>query len=495
MYALLGAAVVLAFVSLYLWHLNRVMAGIPDEVSRASPHRWTPEEIKATYAKLVKNPIDDRAHLPPKQERRYIVVGGSGLVGGCIILHLLARGQSPESIRLVDSRPPVRKDYLDNEAARKIQFCQTDITSNTSTNEAFDKPWPKSVAHLPLTVIHTAAVINASERAKSLLYRCLTVNLDGTINVLSAAKRSGADVFIGTSSGSVDMRPVDFWIPPWTKWPRRFVQTIGHVDTSAPLRPHEEYFGNYAVSKAAAEKAIIEANSPNLRTGVIRPTHGIYGHSTDHTLGTYMHMSKVPSWVSPIVQNFVYSKNVSVAHLQLEAALTLPTPSPKAAGKSYVITDPNPAISYGDMYTIIPTIANSSFELQKLPPIPIFLLSYLIEAYTLFQHALPASLGKLLPTLPPDIVQLQPTLFNIANCHLIADDSDARKSVEEGGLGYKGICTTLEAMCMQIREWNMEHADGEGTKEQRDTEQKLRGGMEVGDIGAVGLAMGANTIS
>lgn len=216
-----------------------------------------------------------------------------GLVGGYIILHLLARGQSPESIRLVDFRPPVRKDYLDNEAARKIQFVQADITSEASTNKAFDTQWPKSVAHLPLTVIHTAAAINPSERAKSLLYRCSAVNLNGTMNVLNSAKRSGADVFIGTSSGSVDLRPVGFWIPPWVRWPHRFVQTFGHVDTSAPLRPHEEYFANYAATKAAAEKVIINANCSTLKTGVIRPSNGVYGNRHDQMLGFYMTTGKI----------------------------------------------------------------------------------------------------------------------------------------------------------------------------------------------------------
>jgi len=138
-------------------------------------------------------------------------------------------------------------------------------------------------------------VINASERAESLLYRCSAVNTNGTINVLNAAKASGADIFIATSSGSVDMRRVGFWIAPWTQWPRRFVQTVGKVDTSAPLRSHKEYFGNYAVSKAAAEKAVINANSPTFKTGCIRPTNGIYGNCYDHTLGTYMSMPKVPT--------------------------------------------------------------------------------------------------------------------------------------------------------------------------------------------------------
>ncbi|KAE9967847.1 hypothetical protein EG328_007939 [Venturia inaequalis] len=469
------------------------MAGIPDEVSKISPHRWTEEEIKAAYAKVVKNPVDDSAHLPPKLERRYIVVGGSGLVGGCIILHLLARGQSPESIRLVDFRAPVRKDYLDNKSASKVQFAQADITSEASTNVAFDKPWPKSVAQLPLTVIHTAAVINPSERAKSLLYRCSAVNLDGTINVLNAAKRSGADVFIGTSSGSVDLRPVQFFIPPWTRWPRRFVQTISHVDTSLPLRSHEEYFGNYALTKAAAEKVVINANSPALKTGVIRPTNGVYGNRHDHTLGTYMNMSKIPTWVAHIVQNFVHSKNVSLAHLQLEAALL--TPSSKAAGKTYTITDPNPAISFGDMYKLIPTISVSPSEVQLIPPFPMLLFSYLVEAYIVAQHAFPSAIGNLLPTLPPDIAQLQPPLFTVSTCHVIADDGEARKSVEEGGLGYKGICTTLEGMCLQVLEWNMEHADSLRAKDQEEIDQKVTSEMKPGNTGAVGATVGANTTS
>ncbi|TID17134.1 putative dehydrogenase-like protein [Venturia nashicola] len=493
MYALIGAGILVAFVSFYLWRLNRAMAGTPDEVLKISPHRWTEEEIKATYAKVLKSPIDDSAHIPPKLERRYIVVGGSGLVGGCIILHLLARGQSPESIRLIDFRAPVRKDYLDNKAASKVQFARADITSEASTNEAFDKPWPESVAQLPLTVIHTAAVINPSERAKSLLYRCSAVNVNGTINVLNAAKSSGADVFIATSSGSIGLRPAEFLILPWARWPRRFVQTVGHVDTSAPLRSHEEYFGNYAVTKAAAEKIVINANSTTFKTGIIRPANGVYGNRYDHTLGTYMNLSKIPTWVPHVVQNFVYSKNVSISHLQLEAALL--SRSPKAAGKAYIITDPNPAIAFGDIYKIISTISVSPCEVQLVPPLPMLLFSYLIEAYSLAQHAFPSVIGKLLPKLPPDIAQLQPTLFTVASCHVIADDGDARKSVEEGGLGYKGIYTTLEGMCMQVRAWNMEHANSAKADGHEGIDREVSSETSAGNIGAVSMAVGANTTS
>jgi hypothetical protein len=163
------------------------------------------------------------------------------------------------------------------------------------------------------------------------------------------------------------------------------------------------------------------------------------------------------SWIAHIIQNFVHSKNVSIAHLQLEAALL--TPSPKCAGRTYVITDPNPPISFGDIYTLIPLISVSPFEVQLIPAFPMLLFSYLIEAYVLLQHALPSPFGKLMPLLSADIAQLQPTLFSISTCHVVADDGHARKSVEEGGLGYKGVCTTLEGMCMQVREWNVQHND------------------------------------
>lgn len=113
-------------------------------------------------------------------------------------------------------------------------------------------------------------------------------------------------------------------------------------------------------------------------------------------------------------------------------------------------------------------------------------LSYFIEAYVLLQHALPSPFGKLMPLLPADIAQLQPTLFSVSTCHVVADDGHARKSVEEGGLGYKGICTTLEGMCMQVRDWNMQHDDNLRAKKQEGLDRKISGKMEAGNIGGVG---------
>lgn len=71
-------AAILLLGALYLWHVNRVMKRVPDEATKLSPHRWTVEEIKAAYKKSLESPIDVSKSLPPKQNRRYVIVGGTG---------------------------------------------------------------------------------------------------------------------------------------------------------------------------------------------------------------------------------------------------------------------------------------------------------------------------------------------------------------------------------------------------------------------------------
>lgn len=71
-------ASVLGLVALYLNHVNNAMKRVPEEALSASPHRWTVDEVKAAYKKCLENPVDTTKSVPPKQSRRYIVVGGSG---------------------------------------------------------------------------------------------------------------------------------------------------------------------------------------------------------------------------------------------------------------------------------------------------------------------------------------------------------------------------------------------------------------------------------
>lgn len=217
-----------------------------------------------------------------------------GLVGGFIVLQLLARGHPSESIRIVDIRKTERNDMRAGRAA-EVDFVETDIASADSVNAAFARPWHRSVARLPLTVFHTAAVILASERSGFQYAFPEAVNVAGTKNVLAAARRAGADVFSSTSSGSISIRPVMPFVAPWASSPRNFWQVLDVKDFDAPLREREGYFANYPASKAMAERLVCGANGEKFRTGCIRPANGVYGNPTDNTVGDPLSREVLPT--------------------------------------------------------------------------------------------------------------------------------------------------------------------------------------------------------
>lgn len=221
-------------------------------------------------------------------------ITSAGLVGGFIVLQLLARGQAPESIRILDIREAERNDMLAGPAT-KVDFVRTDITSRASIKAAFDKPWHPSVASLPLTVFHTAAVIIPSDRSELLYGFPKAVNVLGTRNVMDIAKEAGADIFSSTSSGSIAIRPVNPWVAPWARSPRNFWQVLDERDYFEPLRAHGDFFGNYPASKAAAERIVCEANIDGFQTGCIRPVNGVYGNPTDNTVGDPLARSVLPT--------------------------------------------------------------------------------------------------------------------------------------------------------------------------------------------------------
>lgn len=296
-----AAYALLALALLYLTNLNRLLSKTPDEFQKLIPERWTSQQIEQTAARLLKDPITTSsyaAQLPPKLHRRYIVTGGSGLVGGYIVLQLLERGHPPSTIRIVDFQPPNRVDMLHGPAA-KVDFRKADIRSAESTEAAFAAAWggdddPAAVAALPLTVFHTAAVIIPSARSRLVSEFCESVNVRGTEHVLAAARRVGADVLVSTSSASIAIRPVGMWGSP-LEWPRDYAQVLDESDFFEPIRPHEQFFGNYPASKAKAERIICGANGRELRTGCIRPGNAVYGHPTDNIIGGPLNMQTYPT--------------------------------------------------------------------------------------------------------------------------------------------------------------------------------------------------------
>ncbi|AEO65514.1 uncharacterized protein THITE_2112596 [Thermothielavioides terrestris NRRL 8126] len=477
-----AVAIVVLLLACYLIRLNQLLLRTPDEVRKLTPTRWTKDLLFDTYRRMENRPVTTGSYatrIPPKLDRRYIVTGGSGLVGGYIVLQLLERGTPPEAIRIVDFRPPNRAD-MSHGPASEVDFVQTDISSAEATDKAFRKPWDPSIAKLPLTVFHTAAVIVPSDRSKLVYGFCEAVNVTGTQNVVDAARRAGADVLVSTTSGSISIRPVELFVPPWrlwsngggSCWPRHFWQVLDVKDFFEPLRPHEQFFANYPASKAAAERIVCAANSKELRTGCIRPANGVYGNPTDNTVGGALANAVLPTWTSHIVQSFVHGINVAVAHLDFEAILAAEdSASRPQAGRPFVVTDPNPPITYSDLYFLVQTLAVTPFRILSLSPVVMVLLSYPIEWYSLLRVKYPF-VGRLLPELTGDVKHLKPGIFSICT-HLVASNAEASRPVSEGGLGYTGVLTTLEGMVQEVVEWNRDHKDVPGTRKAYQTSVSL----------------------
>ncbi|CAA7267670.1 unnamed protein product [Cyclocybe aegerita] len=398
-----------------------MMTAVPPEALALSPHRWTVSEIRNAASQISQTPLNTLPYLPPATGRRYIVVGGSGFVGGWIVLHLLLRGENPKNIRIVDIRRPTRKDMLTGRAL-EVGFVAADIQDLASVREAFTTRWPTGAdTSNAVTVIHTAAGMRYYERHPSLLARSAALNVEGTRNVLTAAKEGDIDIFIYTSSGSIPVRNTNFWFWPWQKRPETLVQVV--------------------------KTLVREADDPKkgFRTGCIRPGSGIYAHST--------------RWLGPMIQSAVYVENVSYAHLLYEArlleALVAPPNAPvqTLGGETYLITDSGNPVAYDDVYLALSTLTNDRVTFPPIPASPILVVAHLIEMYYLLQSRLPS----VLPPIKGDAVKVQPPLFNLTMIHLKIDDSRARLSCSEGGLGYQGPWSTLDGVCQVVSN----HLEGE----------------------------------
>lgn len=389
-------------------------------------------------------------------------------MGGWIVLHLIARGEDPRRIRIFDIRHPIRQDLLEGLAAQ-VDFCQVDISDAAAVEEAFRKPWAKmdDVPEPELTVFHTAAIIRFYERDESLQHLSDKVNLAGTQNVVAAARNAGASAFVYTSSGSVSVRSTRFFRWPWEGPPEFFTQPVSDDDAQVPKR-HEHFFSNYAHSKWKAERFVRAADrSPSgssngvMRTGCIRPGNGIYGPGGDLMLDPYIHRKSNPSWIFNILQSFIYVENCSVAHLAYEQRLielAQGTPNPDIGGQAFCVADAGPPVTYGEVYSAITELTRGAVTFIHFSATAMLTFATLVETYYLGRHALlraPAPLSvfaRLMPALNGDIVFLQPSMWSLTQVHLIFDDSRARASLAEGGLGYNGHVTTMQGICKGVAE-------------------------------------------
>lgn len=398
----------------------------------------------------------------------------AGFLGGWIVLHLLQRGEDPRHIRVLDIRLPERED-LQKDKIGEVDFAQVDVTDRRKVEEAFCKPWPvtgNDSEEPELTVFHTAASIRFFERHPRLLYLSESVNVQGTQNILDAARLVGAKTLVSTSSGSIGVRRTRLWLFPWQREPKFYTQVINDDDEMLP-KQHAHFFSNYAVSKLNAERRVRAADkTPSgqgiIRTGVIRPGNGVYGPGGDLLVGAYLVKKYNPTWLRNIMQSFANVENCSFAHLLFEQRLIeleRGSANPDIGGNAFCVADAGQPPTYGDIHRALYVLSSGEVTCPHFSPTSMLGVAHLVEWYyltrRLFLKSRYAFLARMMPPVVGDIVFMQPSMFSLTNVHLYFDDSRARAPPEKGGLGYTGHYDTLSGVCQVV----MDHyrSGGKGT--------------------------------
>jgi nucleoside-diphosphate-sugar epimerase len=161
------------------------------------------------------------------------VTGGSGFIGGALIERLVRDGW--------DGRALARSDDA-AEAVRKL--------GAEPVRGGLDDPAALQAGAAGRDVVFHAAALASDWGAREEFQR---VNVDGTLNVIEAARAGGARrlVHVGTEAALMAG------------------QALVQVNEDAPLRPDSPAL--YPSTKAQAERLVRDANGSDLETVVIRP--------------------------------------------------------------------------------------------------------------------------------------------------------------------------------------------------------------------------------
>jgi sterol-4alpha-carboxylate 3-dehydrogenase (decarboxylating) len=245
-----------------------------------------------------------------------LVTGGCGFLGTAIVSALLNTKRF--SITAMDINPP----SLGSSAfPTEVRYVRADVLDRNALHKVFNEAKPAIVVH---TVgVYPLGAARYSSQGKDAVFK---INVEGTQNVLDAAKECGAKGLVYTSSVTVvldslsqDFRNID------ETWP------AGNVDTS------------YGQSKAVAESLVLANSTPTFSTCALRSAP-IFG-PTDTVVIPTIH-SLIAASTTPFIlggaanlQDYVYVDNVAHAHVLAVSNLL---GSQTAAGQAMFITNGEP---------------------------------------------------------------------------------------------------------------------------------------------------------
>jgi 2-alkyl-3-oxoalkanoate reductase len=262
---------------------------------------------------------------PQRATGAVLVTGGTGFLGRRIVERLLAAGRR---VTVLARKPSAELQ------TRGVQFISASLDDMKTVAEAC-----RGID----TVFHVAAKVGVWGKYDDFF----RTNVLGTRALLEGARRHGVKNFVYTSTPSVVYNGHD----------------LAGADESLPLTTHCP--SAYPLTKAIAEREVLAANSPSLRTIALRP-HLIWGVGDPHLVPRVLQRARLGRLriVGPGTNrvDMVHVENTVDAHLLAEAALiSCHLLGDKARARSTDTSDPschvlsdNPNASIAPEFTMHP---------------------------------------------------------------------------------------------------------------------------------------------
>jgi len=269
---------------------------------------------------------------------RAFVTGGTGFIGSSIVRALLAAGWTVRAL----VRPG---SDMRNIAGLDIEIAEGDVTDPVSLQRAISGC---------KVVFHAAALYSFWVRDPGLIYR---VNVDGTKNVLTAAKRAGIERIVYTSS-------VAALAVPEGRTP---------VTEETPIDPRK-IIGDYKRSKYEAEQLALRFARDGLPVVIVNPTFPVGPRDvkptpTGRTILDFLNR-RIPAYMETGM-NVVDVENVATGHLlALEKG---------RVGERYILGGEN--MTMVELLQLLSEITGIPAPRVRLPYYPILGLSYLNAAW------------------------------------------------------------------------------------------------------------------
>jgi UDP-glucose 4-epimerase len=123
---------------------------------------------------------------------RAIVTGGSGFIGSNVVDSLLARG---DEVTVIDDLSTGRRENLDGALANGAELVEGDIRDQAALVELAERVRPETIFHLAAQIDVRRSAADPAADAR--------INVEGTINVLEAARTVGARVVNSSTGGAI----------------------------------------------------------------------------------------------------------------------------------------------------------------------------------------------------------------------------------------------------------------------------------------------------